>query len=255
MFGMIQIGIIPARFASTRFPGKPLAKIEDATMIEHVYKRASTALEKVFVATDDKRIYKTVKEFKGEAIMTSPLHRSGTDRCAEALKIIKEKYNIKADIVINIQGDEPFIKPEQIKQVGECFKDHSVEISSLIMKIQDWKSLSDPNHVKVTVNKNMYALYFSRAAIPYVRSAEIEKWLSYHTFYKHLGIYGYRADILESISRLNPSSLEKAEALEQNRWLENGFSIKCSLTDWESIGVDTPEDLERAIKLMQTQKQ
>ena len=251
---MMQIGIIPARFASTRFPGKPLARIEDAPMIEHVYRRASRALEKVFVATDDKRIYNTIVEFKGEAIMTSPLHRSGTDRCAEALGIIRERYKINPDIVINIQGDEPFIKPEQIKQVGSCFSDHSVEISSLIMKIQDWKSLTDPNQVKVIINKHKDALYFSRAAIPYVRSAEKEKWLSYHTFYKHLCIYGYRADILDSISRLNPSSLEKAEALEQNRWLENGFKIKCSLTDWESIGVDTPEDLERAIKLLKTQK-
>lgn len=213
------------------------------------------ALEKVFVATDDKRIYNTVLGFNGKAIMTSPLHRSGTDRCAEAQRIISEKYNIKPDIVINIQGDEPFIKPEQIKQVGSSFNDHSVEVSSLIMKIQDWKSLTDPNEVKVIINKHMDALYFSRAAIPYVRGADKEKWLSYHTFYKHLGIYGYRADILESISKLNPSSLEKAEELEQNRWLENGFNIRCSLTDWESIGVDTPEDLERAIKLLETLKQ
>ncbi|MBN1388255.1 MAG: 3-deoxy-manno-octulosonate cytidylyltransferase [Bacteroidales bacterium] len=251
---MTQIGIIPARFASTRFPGKPLAKIEETPMIEHVYRRASQALEKVFVATDDKRIYNTVLEFNGEAIMTSPLHRSGTDRCAEALNIIREKYDINPEIVINIQGDEPFIKPEQIRQIGSCFDDENVEIASLIMKIKDWKSLNDPDKVKVIINKERYALYFSRSAIPYVRNADKEKWLSYHTFYKHLGIYGYRAETLDRISSLHPSSLEKAEALEQNRWLENGLSIKCSITDWESIGVDTPEDLERAIKLMKTQK-
>ena len=251
---MIQIGIIPARFASTRFPGKPLAKIDEAPMIEHVYRRASQALEEVFVATDDRRIYNTVIEFKGEAIMTSPLHRSGTDRCAEALNIIRERYEINPDIVINIQGDEPFIKPEQIKQIGSCFDDDSVEIASLIMKLKNWKSLNDPDQVKVIINKEMYALYFSRSAIPYVRNADKEKWLSYHTFYKHLGIYGYRTETLARISRLHPSSLEKAEALEQNRWLENGLSIKCAITDWESIGVDTPEDLERAIKLMKTRK-
>lgn len=251
---MIKIGIIPARFASTRFPGKPLALIEGNTMIEHVFRRAQQALEKVYIATDDKRIYNAVKDFGGEAIMTSPLHRSGTDRCAEALGIIREKYNLAPDIIINIQGDEPFIKPEQIKQVAQYFEDKTVEISSLIIKISDWKSLGDPNQVKVIRDKNENALYFSRTAIPYVRGAEKEKWLSYHTYYKHLGLYAYRAGILDSISRLKPSSLEKAEALEQNRWLENGFRIKCGLTDWESIGVDCPEDLERAIKLMKEQK-
>ncbi|MFP4487899.1 MAG: 3-deoxy-manno-octulosonate cytidylyltransferase [Bacteroidales bacterium] len=247
---MIQVGIIPARFASTRFPGKPLAVIEGTSMIEHVYRRASQALEKVFVATDDKRIFDAVKNFGGEAIMTSPLHRSGTDRCAEALGIIRDRYNINPGIIINIQGDEPFIKPEQIKDVASCFDDETVEISSLVIKISDWKSLNDPNQVKVITDKKKFALYFSRTAIPYVRGAEKEKWLSYHAFYKHLGLYAYRAEILDNISRLKPSSLEKAEALEQNRWLENGYSIKCRLTEWESIGVDSPEDLERAIKLM-----
>ncbi len=223
-------------------------------MIEHVYRRASQALEKIFVATDDKRIFDAVKNFGGEAIMTSPLHRSGTDRCAEALAIINDRYKLKPDIIINIQGDEPFIKPEQIKQLASCFEDEAVEISSLIIKISDWKSLNDPNQVKVIIDKNKYALYFSRTAIPYVRGAEKEKWLSYHSFYKHLGLYAYRAEILSEISMLKPSSLEKAEALEQNRWLENGYRIKCDLSDWESIGVDSPEDLERAIKLMKGQK-
>lgn len=251
---MIKIGIIPARFASTRFPGKPLAMIEGSTMIEHVYRRASQALEKVFIATDDKRIFDAVKGFGGEAIMTSLLHRSGTDRCAEALSVIRDRYSLEPDIIINIQGDEPFIKPEQIIQVASCCAEETVEISSLIMKIRDWKSLSDPNQVKVVRDKNSYALYFSRTAIPFVRGAEKEKWLSYHTFYKHLGLYAYRAETLSEISKLKPSGLEKAEALEQNRWLENGYRIKCALTDWESIGVDSPEDLERAIQLVREQK-
>jgi len=247
---MTNIGIIPARYASTRFPGKPLAEIDGAPMIEHVYRRASQALEKVFVATDDKRIFNTVKAFKGQAVMTSPLHRSGTDRCAEALNIIRKEYNLDPGIVINIQGDEPFIKPGQINRIAESFDDRQVEIASLVMKISDWKSLNDPNHVKVVLSKDNYALYFSRTAIPYVRGSEKEKWLSYHTFYKHLGLYAYRADVLGLISKLKPSKLEKAEALEQNRWIENGLRIKCALTDQESIGIDSPEDLKRAIELM-----
>ncbi len=251
---MLKIGIIPARYASTRFPGKPLALIDGQPMIKHVYEKASQALEKVFVATDDKRIFNTVKDFRGEAIMTSPLLRSGSDRCAEALGTIRNKYNIDPDIVINIQGDEPFIKPTQIKQLGDCFEDEKVDIATLIIKIEDWKSLTDTNQVKVVIDKKNYALYFSRAAIPYVRGVDKESWLSYHTFYKHLGIYAYRAGILGKISDLNPSGLEKAESLEQNRWLENNFSIKCSVTDRESIGIDTPEDLEMAVRLMKEQK-
>ncbi len=251
---MQKVGIIPARYASTRFPGKPLALINGSPMIEHVYKLASLALPKVYVATDDKRIFDRVRGFGGEALMTSPLHRSGTDRCAEALDILEEKTGLKPDIVINIQGDEPTMKPEQIKQVGECFDDSTVQIASLIKKVEDWKSLNDTNQVKVVINKNKNALYFSRTAIPYIRNAEKEKWLSYHTYYKHMGLYGYRADILREISKLNQSGLEKAESLEQNRWLENGFRVNCALTEWESFGIDTPADLERAIKLIKTQK-
>ena len=249
---MIKVGIIPARYASTRFPGKPLAKINGLPMIEHVYKRACTALEEVFVATDDKRIYEAVESFGGRVLMTSPLHRSGTDRCAEALSIINDKEGIEPEIVINIQGDEPFIKPEQIEQIGKCFEESTVEIATLILKISDWKELSDPNQVKVTVNRKNDALYFSRAAIPHIRNADKEKWLAYHAFYKHIGLYGYRSKVLKRIARLNPSSLEKAESLEQNRWLENGLTVRTSITLWESMGIDTPEDLKKAISLINT---
>jgi 3-deoxy-manno-octulosonate cytidylyltransferase (CMP-KDO synthetase) len=239
-------GIIPARYASTRFPGKPLAIIGGKTMIERVYNQAALVLDNVYVATDDERILKTVQSFGGKVVMTSSSHRSGTDRCAEAAGIIFD-HNMSADrVVINIQGDEPFIRPEQISSLKECFSDISVEIATLVREVLPDEDLFNPNHPKVILSKLMNAMYFSRSVIPYVRDKEKEQWSDSHVFYKHIGLYGYRASTLAQITLLPQSSLELAESLEQNRWLQNGYQIRAAITQWESIGIDTPEDLEKA---------
>jgi 3-deoxy-manno-octulosonate cytidylyltransferase (CMP-KDO synthetase) len=240
------VGIIPARYASSRFPGKPLALLGDQPIVQRVYEQALKSLEFVFVATDDVRIKKAVLDFGGNVIMTSPEHRSGTDRCCEAVSKIESEKGVKIDVVINIQGDEPFIKPEQIDLLVSCFKNVSVEIATLIRKVLPGENLSNINHTKVVVAINGDAMYFSRAIIPFVRDAENDVWSFKHCFYKHLGIYGYRTDTLRKLTSLNRSSLEIAESLEQNRWLENGYRIRTALTDWESIGIDTPEDLKKA---------
>jgi 3-deoxy-manno-octulosonate cytidylyltransferase (CMP-KDO synthetase) len=239
-------GIIPARYASSRFPGKPLVLIGGKSMIQRVYEQASKSLKLVYVATDDERIMDTVLNFGGKAIMTSPEHLSGTDRCAEAVNriIIETGFNIEN--VINIQGDEPFIKPEQIDLLVECFMDKKVEIATLIRKTEPGEDLVNPNHVKIVVNRNYDAIYFSRSVIPYIRDTEKSNWSSKYTFYKHLGLYGYRTKTLRKITRLGRSPLEIAESLEQNRWIENGYHIRTVVTDWESLGIDTPEDLEKA---------
>jgi 3-deoxy-manno-octulosonate cytidylyltransferase (CMP-KDO synthetase) len=239
-------GIIPARYASSRFPGKPLAMIGDKTMIQRVYEQASRALSLVFVATDDKRIYEAVHEFGGKAIYTSKDHLSGTDRCAEAVTKIERETGEHIEIVINIQGDEPFIKPEQIMLLMECFESEDIEIATLVRKCEPGEDIFNPNQPKVILDKDGFAIYFSRAAIPYIRDAEKELWTSMHAFYKHIGLYAYKTDILKKITLLKRSSLEVAELLEQNRWLENGFSIKTSVTLWESRGIDTPDDLDKA---------
>lgn len=239
-------GIIPARYASTRFPGKPLAFIGDKPMIQHVYEKAYGVLSSVFVATDDRRIEAAVKAFGGNVIMTSPDHRSGTDRCAEAALIIEKIRGKKPEIVINIQGDEPFIKPQQIKLLTKCFGDRDVEIATLIRKVEIEEDLFNSNHPKVVLSLDGNAIYFSRSAIPYYREAERHRWQQNHTYYKHIGIYGYKTDTLLRITSLTQSSLEIAESLEQNRWLENGYKIRTAITPWESIGIDTPEDLEKA---------
>jgi 3-deoxy-manno-octulosonate cytidylyltransferase (CMP-KDO synthetase) len=239
-------GIIPARFASTRFPGKPLAIIGEKPMIQHVYERASMVLESVYVATDDVRIKEAVEGFGGQVVMTSVNHRSGTDRCAEAALVIEKKSGTRPGAVINIQGDEPFIRAEQINLLTKCFEDESVEIATLIRKVEPEEDLFNPNHPKVAVAKNHDAIYFSRSVIPYFRDAEASSWQSKHTYFKHLGIYGYKTDTLLRITALPQSPLEMAESLEQNRWLENGFRIRTAVTPWESIGIDTPADLEKA---------
>lgn len=239
-------GIIPARYASSRFPGKPLALLGDRPMIQQVYEQALKSLELVFVATDDDRIEKAVLDFGGNVILTSPEHKSGSDRCSEAVSKIESVKGVKIDVVINIQGDEPFIKPEQIDLLVSCFKNDSVEIATLIRKVLPGENLSNINHTKVVVAINGDAIYFSRAIIPFVRDADTDVWSFKHCFYKHLGIYGYRTDTLRKLTSLNRSSLEIAESLEQNRWIENGFRIRTALTDWESIGIDTPEDLKKA---------
>jgi 3-deoxy-manno-octulosonate cytidylyltransferase (CMP-KDO synthetase) len=243
-------GIIPARYASSRFPGKPLAMIGNKPMVQRVYDQASKILSQVWIATDDRRISEAVSEFGGKVIMTSPDHLSGTDRCAEAVtKIIAESGN-KIDIVINIQGDEPFIKPEQITLLMECFSDENVELATLVRKVEPGEDIFNPNQPKVILNVKGDAIYFSRAAIPFIRDTEKSLWSKTHVYYKHIGLYAYRTETLTKITRLSRSSLEISESLEQNRWLENGYRIRTAVTDWESIGIDTPDDLERAKVLL-----
>lgn len=241
---MRVIGIIPSRFASTRFPGKPLADIGGKPMIQRVYEQASScsSLSKVIVATDDDRIKDCVLGFEGNVVMTSPSHTNGTERCAEVAQ------QEDADYFINIQGDEPFIKPEQITTLAAIL-DGQTELGTLVKKITDPALLDSTNTMKVVMNKNQEALYFSRNCVPFVRDHEKIDWLQHHTFYKHIGIYAYRKDILEEIVKLPQGALEKAESLEQLRWLENGYKIKVAETTLETIGIDVPEDVARALKL------
>jgi 3-deoxy-manno-octulosonate cytidylyltransferase (CMP-KDO synthetase) len=239
-------GLIPARYASTRFPGKPLAIIMGKPMIQRVYEQASLVLDEVYVATDDQRIHDKVLSFGGRAVMTSDRHQSGTDRCAEAATKIASVNDKVADIFINIQGDEPFIRPEQIELLISCFADKSVDISTLVRKAEPGEDIINPNHPKVILDSSGNAIYFSRSVIPYLRGAEISEWTSMHTYYKHIGLYAYRTETLNKITSLSRSSLEKAESLEQNRWLENGYKIRTAVTIWESICIDTPGDLEKA---------
>lgn len=242
---MIKIlGIIPARYASTRFPAKPLALVAGKSMIRRVYEQVRKAkkISSVLVATDNEEIFDHVKEFGGEVCMTREDHASGTDRCFEALTLQKEKF----DYVINVQGDEPFIQPGQIDLLATVLKGET-EIATLVKKLEHVEQLSNPNVVKVVLSSSGDALYFSRSAIPHVRHVPQDLWLKKHTFYKHIGMYGYRSDILKELTSLSVSSLEKAESLEQLRWLENGFRIKTAETQTETIGIDTPDDLNKAI--------
>jgi 3-deoxy-manno-octulosonate cytidylyltransferase (CMP-KDO synthetase) len=240
------IGIIPARYASTRFPGKPLVDIGGKTMIQRVYEQASQALKWVYVATDDDRIAENVKSFGGRVIMTSPNHKSGTDRCSEAIKKIQYlEEGVKFDVVINIQGDEPFIKPEQLRLLKSCFEDQNVNIATLAKRIDSQEDVFNPNVVKVIVDKELQAIYFSRSPIPYVRNDQPENWLAAYPFLKHIGIYAYRVVTLRQITMLQPSVIELAESLEQNRWIENGYKISVETTKFETVSIDTPEDLEK----------
>ena len=238
------IGIIPARYASTRFPGKPLAILRDKPIIQHVYENVAKSLGEVWVATDDERIAQAVSAFGGQFVMTRDDHQSGTDRCAEAAHQLGLKFNF--DVVINIQGDEPFVHSEQIDALKRCFDDPKTEIATLVKKIEDAEVLFNPNRPKVVMDSNHNALLFSRETIPHIRGAKREDWLSHHQFYSHLGMYAYRKKVLQEITKLTPSKLELAESLEQLRWLENGLLIKVAETKFESIGIDTPEDLETA---------
>jgi len=249
-FGYQFAGIIPARYASTRFPGKPLALLGDKPMIQRVYEQAGKSLDIVYVATDDRRIYNSVIDFGGKALMTSSGHMSGTDRCAEAVDLITGKTGLQADIIVNIQGDEPFIRPEQIDLLISCFADKSVEIATLVRKTVPGEDIFNPNQPKVIMNKNGDAVYFSRAAIPYIRDTEPALWSGKHIYYKHIGIYAYKTETLKTITKLARSPLENAESLEQNRWIENGFRIRAATTEWESIGIDTIEDLNKAVSLL-----
>ena len=247
---MNVVGIIPARYASSRFPGKPLVMLGGKSIIHHVFDKCIQALDKVYVATDDKRIFDAVMDFGGNAVMTSDHHRSGTDRCAEAIEIIEKESPVKFDAVINIQGDEPFIHPEQIHHLAGLFSDPATEIATLVRKISQTEDIFDPNKPKVVLDKNGFALLFSRSPIPYLRGISKDQWPSGTIFYKHVGIYGYRVKVLKEITHLQASDIELAESLEQLRWLSNGYRIKTAVTDHESIGIDTPEDLEKAIMLL-----
>ncbi|MEI7594817.1 MAG: 3-deoxy-manno-octulosonate cytidylyltransferase [Bacteroidota bacterium] len=242
------IGIIPARYQSTRFPGKPLVLINGKTMIQRVYEQClkTNILSKVVVATDDSRIFEHIKAFGGNVVLTSPDHCSGTDRCNEVISKLKA-HNELFDIAINIQGDEPYINPIQIEELVACFNDSETQIATLIKKIENAEDLFSPNCVKAIADSSNRAIYFSRNPIPYVRNAEQKDWLAHRTFYKHIGIYGYKTSVLEEITKLEVSSLEKAESLEQLRWIENKYIIKTSITTFESIAIDTPSDIEKII--------
>lgn len=237
------LGVIPSRYGSTRFPGKPLIDIDGKSMIQRVFEQAkkSTLLSDVVVATDDDRIFNHVKKFGGNVVMTSNKHESGTDRCAEVVEKLVEKY----DVVINIQGDEPFIDPIQITQLCNCFNDEKTDIATLIKKIESTEDLLNENKVKVVKSDADFAIYFSRNPIPFVKGETKENWLKKHTYFKHIGIYGYRLEALQKITKMPLSVLEKAEGLEQLRWLENGLHIKVAETQLEAIAIDTPEDLKK----------
>ena len=243
------IGIIPARYASTRFPAKPLAMLGGKTVVERVYTQVKDCVDYAIVATDDERIETTVKAFGGNVVMTSPNCKSGTDRCWEAFASL----GISTDdtVVINIQGDEPFIQPQQIQTLKDCFYDTEsrTDIATLVKPFtmaDGFAALENVNSPKVVVNNRMEALYFSRSIIPYTRGRDKEEWLAHHTYYKHIGLYAYRAKVLKEITLLPQSPLEIAESLEQLRWIENGYRIRVGTTNIETIGIDTPEDLHRA---------
>lgn len=241
--------IIPARYASTRFPGKPLVDMDGKPMIRRVYEQVSKVLDDVYVATDDERIHAAVRQFGGEAVITSDRHRSGTDRCQEAVSLIEKPY----DVILNIQGDEPFIDPSQIRLLIACFETPETELATLVKPFgQDdtVETLFDPSSPKVVLNNRGEAIYFSRSVIPFIRDADRAEWHRRHQYYKHLGVYGYRTDILHQITQLPPSELERAESLEQLRWIEHGYRIKVAITACETIGIDTVEDLQRALTLL-----
>lgn len=237
------LGIIPSRYSSTRFPGKPLINIDGKTMVQRVYEQAKQAkkLSEVVVATDDNRIFDEVKSFGGNVVMTSDSHESGTERCNEVLENATQSF----DVIVNIQGDEPFINPEQINQLCACFDDEKTDIATLVKEIKDRDELFNPNRPKVDVDKNGFAKMFSRKAIPKLSGIDKKNWLSHQKYFKHIGIYGYRADVLKSICQLLPSPLEIDERLEQLRWIENNYKIKVAETSFEAIAIDTPEDLKK----------
>ena len=237
------ISIIPARYASTRFPGKPLALLCGKSVIQRVYEKVSGIIEETWVATDDERIFNAVKDFGGKAVMTRNDHKSGTDRIEEAI----EKIGGDFDVVINVQGDEPFIQASQIKTVCDCFDDPSTEIATLGKPFgNDMDAVSNPNSPKIVVDKRGYAMYFSRSIIPFVRGKDEKEWPFSYPFLKHIGLYAYRCIVLKEVTQLLQGELEKAESLEQLRWLENGYRIKEGLTNVETVGIDTPEDLASA---------
>ena len=247
------VAIIPARYASTRFPGKPLALLGGVPIIQRVYERVAGVVSDVCVATDDARIEQAVQRFGGCVVMTSDQHRSGTDRCFEAY----QKLGTDADVVINVQGDEPFIAPQQLQTIMHCFADSHTEIATLVKPFalgEPMEHISNPNSPKVVLDANGYALYFSRSVIPYLRGKDFETWSQHHTYLKHIGLYAYRTDALARITAMPQGTLEVSESLEQLRWLQAGLRIKVGTTDQETIGIDTPDDLQRAEQFLATQQ-
>ena len=242
------IAIIPSRFPSTRFPGKPLAMIQGKPMVQWVVERTQAELEHVWVATDHDEIARAVRDFGGNYVMTSPDHASGTDRCAEAARILSERIDF--DVIINVQGDEPFIQPEQIRELKSCFTP-GIQIATLIKPIADLAELENPNKPKVVIDKDNMAVYFSRSVIPYFRGIDRSEWLNHHDYRAHVGMYGYRKDVLQEITQLPTGKLEAAESLEQLRWIENGYRIKTAVTRFSNYGIDTPEDLEFVLQHFQ----
>ena len=239
---MTFTAIIPARYASTRFPGKPLAVLGGKTVIQRVYEQVKNVLSEVYVATDDERIFEQVESFGGKAVMTRADHQSGTDRIQEAV----EKTGTLADVIINVQGDEPFIQPSQIQTLMQLFDDPSTQIGTLGKPFESIEAVENPNSPKIVTDNRSFALYFSRSVIPFIRGKERNDWFGEYPFLKHLGVYAYRREVLAEVTKLPQSSLEKAESLEQLRWLQNGYRIRVGLTDVETVGIDTPEDLQRA---------
>jgi len=244
------IAIIPARYASSRFPGKPLADIRGKTMIQRVYEQPSRVIGEVWVATDDIRIEEAVKNFQGRCMLTSVNHESGTDRIKEALDKIEDSTGRQFDVIINVQGDEPFIQPGQIEELIGCFQDPGAHIATLIKPVANNEEIFNPNLPKVIKGANQCAIYFSRSPIPYLRNHPPEEWYHHFPFMKHIGMYGYRSRALREITRLAPSSLEMAESLEQNRWIEQGYRIRTAITHHENHPIDTPQDLEQILKTM-----
>ncbi len=244
------LAIIPARYASSRFPGKPLADINGQSMIERVYKRVNQLFEHCFVATDDQRIEETVLRFGGRVVMTSEKHRSGTDRCGEALEKIEAQTGLKFDVAVNVQGDEPFVSEEHLTKIKEAFLLPDTQIATLVKPFSPSEDIFNPNSPKAVVSLTGFALYFSRSAIPFLRNQEQSQWQQQFKYYKHLGMYAYRTDILRKIVLLPQGILEQAESLEQLRWLENGYTIRVSETTTETIAIDTPEDLQRVLDLL-----
>ena len=243
------VAIIPARYASTRFPGKPLAVLGGKTVIQRVYEQVSRVLDEAYVATDDERIFQAVEAFGGKAVMTRTDHKSGTDRIQEAAT----KIGTDADVIINVQGDEPFIQPSQIETLMHLFDDSTTQIGTLGKPFESMEAVENPNSPKIVTDNRGFALYFSRSVIPFIRGKERGEWFGEYPFLKHLGIYAYRREVLAEVTCLPQSSLEKAESLEQLRWLQNGYRIRVGLTDVETVGIDTPEDLRRAEEFLAIQ--
>lgn len=243
------LAIIPSRYASTRFPGKPLALLGGKTVVQRVYERVSKVFTDVCVATDDDRIATAVRDFGGNVVMTSSSHRSGTDRCCEAA----DKLGLQPDVVVNVQGDEPFIETSQLESIIRCFDDEATDIATLVKPFaatDGWEALSNPNSPKVVVDNDDNAIYFSRSVIPYLRGVPQQEWLLHHTYYKHIGLYAYRMNVLHEICTMPQGQLEVAESLEQLRWLQAGYRIKVGYTQVETVGIDTPEDLRKAENLL-----